>query len=282
MANHPNTIIQSDWFDKTKFIQNIPQPSSIAIDTPYFFSNRLPNIYIQVEPNIIFDNEDYLIQNFRRYHTIITFNKNVLDKCKNAKFYVYGTTWIEKSYYENIDTSKKCFKISTLAGAKIINNAAGHRLRQLIHHSQTELKDFPITFFRSFNQTPHITDYGNNPFLGGGNSSTTPHNKVPLFEEFQFAIIIENSQQINYFTEKIMDCLLTKTIPIYWGCPNISNFFDTSGWIVLQTATIEELKQKLSILHDKYYDSYRHVIEKNYNEALKYVDLYTNINNARR
>ena len=25
--------------------------------------------------------------------------------------------------------------------------------------------------------------------------------------------------------------MITKTIPVYWGCPNISDFFDTSYWL---------------------------------------------------
>ena len=46
-----------------------------------------------------------------------------------------------------------------------------------------------------------------------------------------YSIAIESSQETNYFTEKLIDCLITKTIPVYWGCPNISEFFDTSYWV---------------------------------------------------
>ena len=275
MSNHPDTIINSDWFNKTKYISNIPQPSYISIDKQNIYSSIMPNIYIQVEPEIIINNENYLINNYKNYHTIYTYNKNVLEKCPNAKFYIVGTTWIEKSEYNNIDVMKKQYKISTLAGSKLINNASGHQFTKVIHHNQHLLKEYPITFFRSYAQIPHIQDYGNNPFLGLNNSS-----KYMLFEEFQFAIIIENTKQINCFTEKIMDCILTKTIPIYYGCPNISDFFDTTGWIVLETFTLEELLSKLSILNDTYYNKYKDIIEKNYNKAFDYICIYTNINNA--
>jgi len=148
----------------------------------------------------------------------------------------------------------------------------------LIHHNQLSFH-YPITYFRSIAQVPHIHDYGNNPFLGMNDSATTTHNKFILFEEYQFSIVIENSQQINYFTEKIMDCILTKTIPIYWGCPNISEFFDTAGWIILDSPTLEEL-DKLNILDSSYYNKNIDIIENNYNKALQYTDLYRNINNA--
>jgi hypothetical protein len=42
---------------------------------------------------------------------------------------------------------------------------------------------------------------------------------------------VESSSETEIFTERLIDCLVTKTIPIYWGCPNISDFFDTSYWI---------------------------------------------------
>ena len=143
--------------------------------------------------------------------------------------------------------------------------------RQFIHNNQLSLH-YPITYFRSISQVPHIHDYGNNPFL-------TLHNKFTLFEEYQFSIVIENSQQINYFTEKLIDCILTKTIPIYWGCPNISDFFDTTGWIIFDSQTLQEF-DKLNILDSSYYNKYIDVIENNYNKALQYTDLYRNINNA--
>ena len=217
MSNHPNTIIHTDWIDKTKYISNIPQPACIFVDIIGTCSTSMPNIFFNVEPTYIINYmEDYLINNYKKYHTIFTFNTNILEKCPNAKFYVYGTTWIDKSTYENIDISKKEYKISMLSGSKLINNSKGHIFRQVIHHNQPLLQEYPITFFRSSAQKPHIHDYGNNPFLDIINTNVN-NNKFPLFEEFQFAIIIENSKQNNYFTEKIMDCLITKTIPIYWG-----------------------------------------------------------------
>lgn len=281
MTNHPDTFIYCHWFDKTKRIENIPQPSYVVVDVPHLFSDTMPTVYIQVEPDIICNVEQYLIDNHHRYHTIITFNQNVLNTCPNSKSYLYGTTWIERAYYDKIDTTKKQFKISHLAGTKLMNNAEGHKMRQNIHHNQQVLNDFPITFFRS-SQQPHIHDYGNNPLLGLGNSDTTPHNKLPLFEEFQFAIVIENSKQTNYFTEKIMDCVLTKTIPIYWGCPNINDYFDTTGWILLDTSDLKELAEKLKALDSTYYHTYKDIIDNNHKKAQEYTDLYKNINNAKR
>lgn len=37
-----------------------------------------------------------------------------------------------------------------------------------------------------------------------------------------------------YFTEKLLDCFLLRTVPIYWGCPNLADFgFDDAGVVAL-------------------------------------------------
>ena len=77
-----------------------------------------------------------------------------------------------------------------------------------------------------------------------------------------------------------MDCLITKTIPIYWGCPNISKFFDTTGWIIFDN--LNELRFKLGLLHPAYYSSYESVINSNFQKCLAYVKIDDNINNTLR
>ena len=46
-----------------------------------------------------------------------------------------------------------------------------------------------------------------------------------------FNVVIENVKQNNWYN-KIGDNFLSKTLPIYWGCPNISEFgYDQRGII---------------------------------------------------
>jgi len=42
---------------------------------------------------------------------------------------------------------------------------------------------------------------------------------------YKYSICIENIRRKNYFSEKFTDAILCFTIPIYFGCPNISDFF---------------------------------------------------------
>jgi hypothetical protein len=47
---------------------------------------------------------------------------------------------------------------------------------------------------------------------------------------YRYTLALENGQHTNYFTEKIVDAYLTWTLPLYWGCPNIDEFFPRESY----------------------------------------------------
>lgn len=49
----------------------------------------------------------------------------------------------------------------------------------------------------------------------------------------KYAIAYENFQNDYYWTEKIVDCYLSFTMPIYFGCNSIENFFPKNSYIQL-------------------------------------------------
>ena len=49
---------------------------------------------------------------------------------------------------------------------------------------------------------------------------------------YRYSVVIENVQEVDYFTEKLLDCMLCGTLPIYWGAPNIEKYFDVAGMII--------------------------------------------------
>jgi hypothetical protein len=58
-------------------------------------------------------------------------------------------------------------------------------------------------------------------------------DKVNGLKDYCFSITMENATYSNMFTEKITDCFMCGTVPIYYGMANISEFFDKDGIIVL-------------------------------------------------
>jgi glycosyltransferase involved in cell wall biosynthesis len=94
------------------------------------------------------------------------------------------------------------------------------------------------------------------------------NQKLFGLKDYYFSISIENGDQKNYFTEKILDCFLTGTIPIYKGCPNIDDYFDKNGIITFNNK--EELSEIICNLTVDIYKSKLDSIKRNFELALKW------------
>lgn len=267
----PMLRLVNSWID-SKSLKTPRVPTTIVHDVP--LAERIPSetraMYLQGEPEIIIPQRAFLLNNAQKFHSILTFDDEVLRRCPNARKYIFGGCWVHPEDRAKVDPSTKTFSVSMLVGTK--NWGQGHRYRSAIYQRQTDIKTVPYTFYRSI-KTGSIPEITTNPLF-------VWDSKYELFRSYQFSVAIENSKQMNYFTEKVIDCFLTKTVPIYWGCPNIGEYFFTEGMIILQTATVEEFLEKVSALTPETYAEMMPMIEQNYQRALQYVRVEDNINRA--
>ena len=97
-------------------------------------------------------------------------------------------------------------------------------------------------------------------------------NKEQGLCDYMFSVAIENGSYETYFTEKILDCFATGTIPVYLGAPNIGEYFNMDGIISINNfdmisenlyydridAVIDNLERvkKFKILEDFIYLNY--------------------------
>ena len=51
--------------------------------------------------------------------------------------------------------------------------------------------------------------------------------------DYMFSIAVENAVYDTYFTEKLTDCFATGTIPVYYGCRGVTEYFNEDGIIFL-------------------------------------------------
>jgi len=56
-------------------------------------------------------------------------------------------------------------------------------------------------------------------------------NKLEMMSRYEFAICFENEIAPGWVTEKIFDCFLAGTIPIYYGAPNITDYIPSECFI---------------------------------------------------
>ena len=245
----------------------------IYFDTEEYHPNENTfKIYVQREPDIIHQCYTYLQQNSDKYDLIFCYDPSRLSGVKNAHSVIVAGTWIEPGFYQFIDISKKSFSISNITGWK--TGCLAYHLRHLLYQNQQAFQQFPITFYRSSAHIiiPEITT---NPLIPKEPLSS----KYILFEKYQYHIVIENTRELNCFSEKLIDCLITKTIPIYYGCENIGEYFDTTGWIILTNPDnfLQDLYNQLHKLNESYYMNHLEVIEKNYQTAILFSNAETDM-----
>lgn len=148
------------------------------------------------------------------FGTVLTHDERYLHNEK-WEFAPFGGSWIR---FNQWGIHEKTKNISIIASPK--KTTPGHQLRHQI------IDDFGI----------YIDDiYGAeyNPI----------DSKLWALAPYRYSIVVESCRQNFYFTEKLIDCLAVGAVPIYWGCPDIGNFFNMDG--ILSFETIDELMVRL-------------------------------------
>lgn len=177
--------------------------------------------------------------NHSLFDIVLTHQKDLLGINDKFKFYPFGGCWINNNDRQIYDKNKLC---SIVASNK--QQTYGHCLR---HDIIKQLSNFDV--------------YGNgyNPI----------QNKITSLKEYAFQIVIENCKKDYWFTEKLIDCFVTGTIPIYWGCQSIGNFFDVNGMIIFNT--IDELKEIINNLTVEKYQEMLPYVLNNFERAKNYL-----------
>jgi hypothetical protein len=216
------------------------------------------NILLLSEPDIITGISKDLTKSHSLFHYILTHNQDILDKYLNAKLFIFNSVWAT-----NKDYSPKEFSISTLVGNKTWTKQQVMRQELWFKQDKIENKKFYASSFGP------PSDIMGNEFIG--------ENKDALFNS-QFHIAIENCSIDNYFTEKILDCFISKTIPIYCGCVNIEKYFNDKG--IIKFNNINECISECNKLNKDTYKEMLPYVEENYKIALQYINWQERLKNA--
>lgn len=113
-----------------------------------------------------------------------------------------------------------------------------------------------------------------------GKSSNYIKCKADALLPYAFSIAMENTISSSYFTEKLIDCILTGAIPIYHGSRSVLNYFDQRG--ILFFDSLAELKVILSNLTPESYLSMREFAVINFEKAihLRFADYHGYLHRA--
>jgi hypothetical protein len=222
------TLFTDDYILNTNLVDKVRSKLKVA------WCLESPIVQYNVHNNL------HLVEDHFDY--ILCYRQDLIKK--NPKKYLPnspGGTYIldnDIGLHEN-SKNKKCSMI--LSGKR---SYPGHILRHQIQNSSVGIDCF-----------------------GWGSPSGKIENKIIALKDYMFSITIENVRAYHYFTEKLIDCLLTGCVPVYYGAPNIGDYFNIKGFVVFNS--LEELSQmKLS---KKIFEEKKQYIEENFKLAHKYI-----------
>jgi hypothetical protein len=168
--------------------------------------------------------------NYLKPDITITFNKNLVDN--ESIFYANCPiqSWIKKP-----DLYKKTKFCSFITSLK----------------QMTPMQRYRVSIYEKYKTQVDCYGIGIFPI----------QDKLEGLKDYCFSFAIENDIVPGYFSEKILDCFMTGTVPIYVGHEYIKNVFDERGIIFYDDLfDINKLNQTL-------YDSMMPFIENNFNKA---------------
>jgi len=201
-----------------------------------------------------------------KFTKVFTHNSEYLKKYENCKWIPGGGIWVggrkDTPHAEGeIKIQEKSKLCSMVSSNKTM--CQGHMTRLRIMEI---LKDQPKV----------------DRFFGGGGPGTD--GWIPIFrslKDYMFSIVVENYIYELYFTERLLNCFATGTIPIYLGAVNISDLFNIKGIIHLNHINsiqdFNKLFEKLSI--EDYYSRIE-AVKDNFNRCLEYKSIEDYIYNT--
>lgn len=132
---------------------------------------------------------------------------------------IRGGSWVLPDQWGMYPKSKN---VSMILSDK--TQLEGHKLRHTIAAA-----GLPIDFYG-----PSYTPIG--------------YDKSIAYKDYRFAVVVEACREENFFSEHLIDALAFGCVPIYWGCPNIGEYFLLPGFKLFNT--VSDLAERLQHLDD--------------------------------
>ncbi|KEJ96620.1 Glycosyltransferase family 10 (fucosyltransferase) C-term [Pseudosulfitobacter pseudonitzschiae] len=194
-----------------------------------------------VEPRAIHARHLRLLRwTHRRYHRIFTHDDRLLRSAPNARFLAAARTWVPE--WDTLDLSKT-ENVSLIASNR--RDLEGHKLRHAVAEAT---------------QGVTLMGRGYAPF----------EHKHEGLAPFRFSVVIENMRAQGYFSEKLVDALLCETVPIYWGAPDVADYFDADGMILCTTK--DEILTAVARADADLYDAMRPAVLRAKAQATRWSD----------
>lgn len=225
-SRYQNSLVSDRHPQYFEWVHNRP-------DLPTFYTySELDKLSDESEKNVILlestaitpNHHKWVWANQKQFNKIYTHNSDLLSLCPNARWVPGGGIWIGTEFGGGSigvhDKNKLCSFVSSDKHMCTLHNLRFSAFEFIRRKQAGTIKDNDVALFGLF----------------VGSKFVKP---VDYLQDYMYSIIFENYQDDLYFTEKILNCFATGTIPIYLGARNIGSKFNEKG--IIKFSNVAEL-----------------------------------------
>ena len=201
----------------------------------YCIINQPPsNLKIILENTIVFNMEPHMDKKSHLW------NEEWMNIDKN-KFKWYGSH--DKHYNNNEWHISKTY--NELKNEEIIKDENLSNILSTVlsdkYNDPGHIKRVDFIKFLQLKNDIKVDVFGANRFMWDNYKGSLPyHEKDNALLPYKYIFNVENFQINNYYTEKLIDGILSECLVFYHGCPNIKELIDEKAFVWLELSNFEQ------------------------------------------
>ena len=169
---------------------------------------------------------------------------------------IFKKTELNYDFFSNLQKTEKKIELSVICSSK--SHTENHKLRvEFLNILKNHFKD-KLQWF--------------------GNGINEIENKFEVISNSKHHIVLENDSKYNLVSEKLYDSYLGLSFPIYYGAPNINDYFDINS---LRTININDINGSIktieNVINNNFYDENLNLLNIEKEKVLNEYNIYNRI-----
>ena len=169
---------------------------------------------------------------------------------------IFKKTELNYDFFSNLQKTDKKIELSVICSNK--RHTENHKLRvEFLNILKNHFKDKLLWF---------------------GNGINEIENKFEVISNSKYHIVLENDSKYNLISEKLYDSYLGLSFPIYYGAPNINDYFDINSLSMININDINgSIRTIENVINNNFYDKNINLLNSEKEKVLNEYNMYNRI-----
>ena len=169
---------------------------------------------------------------------------------------IFKKTELNYDFFSNLQKTDKKIELSVICSNK--RHTENHKLRvEFLNILKNHFKDKLLWF---------------------GNGINEIENKFEVISNSKYHIVLENDSKYNLISEKLYDSYLGLSFPIYYGAPNVNDYFDINSLSMININDINgSIRTIENVINNNFYDKNINLLNSEKEKVLNEYNMYNRI-----